>query len=79
MEESKIYETLTAVFRDVFDDDDIVLTPALTAADIDEWDSLQHIRLVLSVEKKFNVKFTAAEVGSLKNVGEFVALVRSKL
>ncbi|WP_038909353.1 acyl carrier protein [Dickeya oryzae] len=79
MEEVEVYERLTAVFHDVFDDDEIVLTPTLTANDIDEWDSLQHIRLVLSVEKNFKIKFTAAEVGALKNVGEFVALVRSKL
>jgi acyl carrier protein len=50
-----------------------------TADDVDGWDSLSHIRLVLSVEKAFNVKFSAAEVGKLKNVGELVGLIRSKL
>jgi len=63
----------------VFDDESIVVTPQLTADDVDEWDSLSHIRLVLAIEKKFGLKFSAAEVGRLKNVGEFVALIRSKL
>lgn len=74
-----IYDQLTGVFHNVFDDDSVVLTPATTADDIDDWDSLAHIRLVLSVEKSFGVKFSAAEVGNLKNVGEFVSLIQSKL
>ncbi|HKX43776.1 MAG TPA: acyl carrier protein [Burkholderiaceae bacterium] len=73
-----LYPQLTTIFRDVFDDDTIVVTPELTADDVDEWDSLSHIRLVLAVEKKFGLKFSAAEVGRLKNVGEFVALIDSK-
>ncbi|HEY9065593.1 MAG TPA: acyl carrier protein [Burkholderiaceae bacterium] len=73
-----IYAQLTTIFRDVFDDDTIEATPELTADDVDEWDSLSHIRLVLAVEKKFGLKFSAAEVGRLKNVGEFVALIDSK-
>ena len=72
------YATLTTVFHDVFDDDSIVVTPELTADDVDEWDSLSHIRLVLAVEKQFGLKFSAAEVGRLKNVGEFVALIEAK-
>lgn len=79
MEAGAIYEKLTGVFHSVFDDDTVVLSPALTADDVDDWDSLAHIRLVLSVEKAFGVKFSAAEVGSLKNVGEFVSLIQSKL
>jgi acyl carrier protein len=73
-----IYAKLTDIFHDVFDDDSIVVAAQLTAADVDEWDSLSHIRLVLAIEKKFGVKFSAAEVGRLKNVGEFVALIQSK-
>ncbi len=72
------YATLTEVFHDVFDDDSIVVTPELTASDVAEWDSLSHIRLVVAVEKKFGLKFSAAEVGRLKNVGEFVSLIRAK-
>ncbi|WP_367849539.1 acyl carrier protein [Rhodoferax sp. WC2427] len=78
MELESIYAKLTAIFHDVFDDESIKVTPELTADDVDEWDSLAHIRLVLAIEKKFGLKFSAAEVGRLKNVGEFVALIQSK-
>ncbi len=79
MEEAQVYEKLTGIFTDVFGDDDLKLTPQLTADDVDEWDSLTHIRLVISVEKAFGVKFSASEIGALKNVGEFVQLINSKL
>lgn len=72
------YEMLTSVFHDVFDDDTIVVTPELTAADVDEWDSLRHIRLVAAVEKKFGLSFSAAEIGRLQNVGQLVSLIESK-
>jgi acyl carrier protein len=72
------YEVLTSVFHDVFDDDTIVVTPELTAADVDEWDSLRHIRLVAAVEKRFGLNFSAAEIGRLKNVGQLVELIESK-
>jgi acyl carrier protein len=78
METDTIYARLTPIFHDVFDDEGIAVTPTLTADDVDEWDSLAHIRLVLAIEKKFALKFSAAEVGRLKNVGEFVALIQSK-
>jgi acyl carrier protein len=78
MDTAARYDSLTQVFHDVFDDENIVVTPQLTADDIDEWDSLAHIRLVVAVEKKFSMKFSAAEVGRLKNVGEFVSLIESK-
>jgi acyl carrier protein len=79
MEEGQIYQRLNTIFVDVFDDDTVSLKAETTADDVDGWDSLSHIRLVLSVEKAFNVKFSAAEVGKLKNVGELVGLIRSKL
>ena len=78
MQTSEIYQKLTDVFHDVFDDDSIHVRPELTADDVDEWDSLSHIRLVLTAEKAFKVKFSAAEIGKLKNVGEFAELIRSK-
>ncbi len=78
MSNDALYAKLTAIFHDVFDDEDIVVTPELTADDVDEWDSLSHIRLVLAIEKKFGLKFSAAEVGRLKNVGEFASLIASK-
>jgi acyl carrier protein len=79
MEEGQVYQQLNAIFVDVFDDDTVALKAETTADDVDGWDSLSHIRLVLSVEKAFNVKFSAAEVGKLKNVGELVGLIRAKL
>jgi acyl carrier protein len=71
-------ERLTQVFRAVFGDDELVLSHELTADDIDGWDSLSHIRLILSTQKEFGVKFSPAETGRLKNVGELLALIQSK-
>jgi acyl carrier protein len=78
MQQTEIYEKLTAIFRDVFDEDGLSLTPETTADDVDGWDSLTHIRLVLAVSKTFGVKFSAFEIGNLKNVGEFATLIEKK-
>lgn len=78
MSETEIYEKLTGIFRDVFDDDDLVPTPTMVAADVEEWDSLSHIRLMLSVEKAFGLRFSTVEVGSLKQVGDLVTLIQTK-
>ncbi|WGR92807.1 MULTISPECIES: acyl carrier protein [unclassified Bradyrhizobium] len=78
MEKAEVYSKLTAVFQDVFDEDDLALTPQTTADDVDGWDSLSHIRLVLAVSKAFGVKFSASEIGGLKNVGEFADLIEKK-
>ena len=77
MQEAEIYAKLTTVFRNVFDDE-CVLTPETTADDVEGWDSLNHIRLILAVSKAFTTKFSASEVGELKNVGELVELIRRK-
>jgi acyl carrier protein len=78
MDEPQIYAGLTKVFEDVFDDDSIIVTPELSAKDVDGWDSLTHIRLILSVEKAFKIKFTTSEIGNLKNVGELAALIKAR-
>jgi acyl carrier protein len=78
MDSDAIYASLTQVFHDVFDDDTIAVTSELNADAVDEWDSLSHIRLIVAVEKKFGLKFSAAEVRKLANVGEFVALIQSR-
>jgi acyl carrier protein len=78
MDEQEIYERLTKIFEDVFDEDAIKITPELTAKDVDGWDSLTHIRLMLTVEKAFKVKFSASEIGKLENVGDLVKLVKSR-
>lgn len=71
-----IMEKLGDIFIDVFDDDEIALTPETTASDVDGWDSLTHIRLMLTVERAFGTKFSATEIGKLKNIGDLVALIR---
>ncbi len=78
METRDIYERLTGIFHTVFGDESLVLRPDLTAADVAEWDSLSHIRMVLTVQKTFRVKFSAAEIGKLKNVQELVDLIKAK-
>ena len=74
----EIYEKLTKIFHAVFHDDTIILDPDLTAADVEDWDSLTHIRLVLAVQNTFQLKFSAAEIGKLMNVGGLVKLIQSK-
>lgn len=66
---------LTAVFRDVFDDDTIVLTPDTSADDIDDWDSLMHVTLLVNIEKAFAIKFSSAQVALLKDVAELIELI----
>lgn len=78
MNEMQIYTRLTKIFQDVLDDDSISLTPQLTAKEVDGWDSLTHIRIMLTVERAFKTKFSTSEIGKLKNVGDLVALIRSR-
>lgn len=75
---SEIIERLTPIFRDVLDDDDLVITSATKAEDVDGWDSLAHIRLVVSIEKALGMRFTAEEVSSLQNVGDLATLIIKK-
>jgi acyl carrier protein len=69
---------LTEVFRDVFDDDALVVEPTMTAADVDGWDSLTHVRLMLNVERAFGIRLTASDIGKLKSVGDLMALIERK-
>jgi acyl carrier protein len=78
MTDDDIYERLTPIFRDVFDDDELVVHPQLTAKDVAEWDSMSHIRLVLTVERAFGTRFAASEVAGLENVGQFVSLIKRR-
>jgi acyl carrier protein len=72
---SDTLKQLNEVFLDVFDDDELTVNRETTAHDVQGWDSLMHVTLMLSVEKALGIKFTSAEVASLKNVGELVDLV----
>jgi acyl carrier protein len=78
VEEAQIYDRLTEIFKDVFDEDSIRATPTLSAQDVDGWDSLTHIRLILTVEKAFKIKFSTSEIGKLEKVGDLVALIRAR-
>jgi acyl carrier protein len=79
MDEPQIYQRLTEIFQDVFDEDSIEVTPKLSADDVDGWDSLTHIRLVLTIEKAFKIKFSTSEIVQLENVGDLVALIQAKV
>ena len=72
-------EEFTPIFRQVFDDESITITRNSTADDIEEWDSLTHMNLVIAVELRFKVKFALGELQSLKNVGDLMDLVDKKL
>ena len=74
-----IWADLTVVFREMLDDDSLTLAEGTTAKDVAGWDSITHVLIVVAVEKKFRVRFTAGEIQQLKNVGEWVALIRRKL
>jgi acyl carrier protein len=78
METPAIYERLTSILRDVFGDETIVAEPELTASRIKGWDSLQNLRVVLTIERAFNLRFTAAEISNLHNIGEFAALIQAR-
>jgi acyl carrier protein len=69
---------LIPIFRSVFDDDDLIITALSAAQDIDGWDSLAQIRLIISIEKIFGIKFSAIEISGLQNVGDMVQLINSK-
>lgn len=74
----EVYDRLSAVLQDVFEDDSLVAEPDLTADAVAGWDSLANLRLMLTVQKAFGVKFTAHEITSLNNVGELASLVEAK-
>ena len=71
-------ERITPIFQDIFEREDLILSPSLTAKEVDEWDSLSHIRLVVAIEKEFGIKFALGELQSLQNVGEMIALIEKK-
>ena len=74
-----ILAELTPIFREVFDDDTIVITRQTTANDIDAWDSLSHMNMVMAVEIKFKIRFALGELPALRNVGDLVDLTAKKL
>ncbi len=73
------FEQLNAVFCRVFDDNDINITPEMTANDIDEWDSLSHVNLVVAIEKHFKIRFKSSEIMRWKNIGQMYESIKEKL
>lgn len=78
MEKNEVLMKVQEIFRDVLDNEEIVLVNETTADDIEEWDSLSHVQLVVAVEKAFKVKFSSKEILSWKNVGEMVDSIVAK-
>ena len=79
MTDADILQTLTSVFRDIFDDASIKLTETTSATDIPEWTSFNHVNIIVASEIKFGVKFSTGDIETLKNVGDLVRLVQIKL
>lgn len=75
MTKEQIFKELDEVFQDVFDDESIHVTETTTADDIEDWDSLEHINLVVAIENHFGIKFNMNEVTTMKNVGEMVDII----
>ncbi|MFF7710604.1 phosphopantetheine-binding protein [Pseudomonas sp. NPDC007930] len=79
LDQQAVYSKLNEIFQDVFDEDDVEVKPEMTADDVSGWDSLSHVRLILTISKAFNIKFSAAETAAFKNVGELATAIASKL
>ena len=79
MNRTEIYEKLTAIFRDAFDDESIAINDRTTAADIEDWDSLTHIVLLSTVEDEFGIRFDMKAVQGLKDVGAMVDLIAEQM
>lgn len=78
MEKSQILDEVQAIFREVLDNEEIVLANETTADDIEEWDSLTHIQLIVAIEKHFKIRFTSREILSWQNVGQLIDSIAAK-
>lgn len=78
MDKQEIIKRLNEVFRDVFDDDSIVISERTTADDIEDWDSIEHINLISAVEREFKIRFTMGEVSGMKDVGEMIDIISQR-
>lgn len=79
MEINEILEKVNGVFKDVLDNDNIKLTEETTANDVEEWDSLSHIQLIVALERAFKIRFNAAEIRNWKNISEMCEAIKSKV
>ena len=78
MTTEEIYQTITPIFRSELDNDSIELRPNMTAMDVETWDSITNIQLIVAIEKKLGIRFTSKEIQGFKNVGELVASIEAK-
>ncbi len=78
MNDQDIITRLNGVFRDVFDDDSLSVNENTTSADIEDWDSIEHINLISAVEDEFSMQFRMREVSGMKNVGEMIAIIKER-
>ncbi len=78
MTREAVFEKLNTIFRDNFDDDEICLTDATSSEDIEDWDSLEQINLVVAIQDAFGIKFNIDEVNAMKNVGEMADAILEK-
>lgn len=79
MNRSEIFEKVNEVFRDLFEDNNLLVGEQTTAADVDGWDSLKHISLIEAIEEEFGMRFTMLEVNGMKNVGEMVSIIETRM
>ncbi len=79
MNKAQIFESVQNIFRDIFDDESLIIRENTNASEIEEWDSLNHITLISAIEKKFGIKFALGELESLKDVGAMIDLMQDKI
>ncbi len=79
MQRQEIMDKVTEIFREVFDDDELIITDETNSDDIEDWDSLEHISLIIAMEKEFGLKFDIKEVNKLENVGGMIDMIKEKL
>lgn len=75
----ELQDRLNQIFCEVFDDDDIKIAPEMTANDVDGWDSLSHVNLIVAIETKFNIRFSQKELLTFKNIGDLLNCIHSKI
>ena len=76
---SDILNKLQPIFQDIFEDDELLITAESNAATVEDWDSLAHITLIFAIEQEFEIKFALGELEAMKNVGDMVELMQTKL
>ena len=75
----ELRDRLNEIFREVFDDEDIEISPEMTANDVDGWDSLSHVNLILAIESRFDIRFSQKELLTFRNVGDLMKSISSKV